>query len=155
MSRETFRLLLLVTLLGVVSTWAYNYSQKMERRDKAEEFVRKYIRLVQANDLQMAYLNYTAERFRKIMPFEKFNQSYGLAFRKMGDLKSYKVLAWLEPGVGRDYYQIDFDAQYARDTGKMRFVMDLENGQYKLSGFLVYGDHWEKLPETYDTDNPR
>ncbi|MBI4868039.1 MAG: hypothetical protein HY816_13925 [Candidatus Wallbacteria bacterium] len=148
MSREKFRLLLVVAIVGVVAFWAYDYSRKMERRDRAEAFVRKYIRLIQANNLQAAYLQHTSERFRKIMTFDKFALAYAQAFRKMGELKSYKPIAWLEPGVGRDHYQLDFEAQYTRDTGKMRFVLDADKDDFKLSGFLVFGDHWQKLPET-------
>ncbi len=36
MSREKFRLLLVVAIIGVVAFWAYDYSRKMERRDRAE-----------------------------------------------------------------------------------------------------------------------
>lgn len=147
MSRDKFRFLLVILLIGAALYSAREYSLRTDRKERAEDFVRRYIRLVQSNDLQTAYYQLTSQRFRTLVPFEKFATDYGMAFRKLGELRSYKTIAWLEPGIGRDYFQIDTDTRFQNDTGKMRFVLDMENNKFKLSGFLVYGDNWDKLRE--------
>ncbi len=150
MSRDIFRILLALALAAAGTYSTYNYSLRAQRQERVESFTRRYIKLVQANDLQAAYYRETSERFRKLVGFDKFARDYALAFRKLGELVSYKTVGYFEPQLGRDYYQLDCEARYQRDTGHLRFTLELEQGHFRLSGFFVYGDHWEKLTESVE-----
>ncbi len=147
MNRDAFRLLLVLGIIGGGIFWGYNYAQQQARKEQAVQFVRDYIRLVEANDLQTAYEKLTSKRFRRIVSFDKFKDDYNLAFRKLGQLKSYKPTLWSEKGWQQDHFVLDCEAQFQRDVGTIRFTLDRSDEGFQVAGFEIFSQNWNDLGE--------